>query len=68
MVHRHMTNETHAFVSDLTPNRATIEALGDETDLRGRFEDRCDGRVIRVPADSEVGERVWILTSEMRPN
>ena len=52
----------YAFVSDITPSRATVEAISDdEQDLQADFEDRHDGEIIEVTDDTQVGDRVWLI-------
>lgn len=58
---------SHAIVSDITPNRATVEALGAESEMRNRY-DRAPANwrlatvafKLRVDDAIKVGDRVWI--------
>ena len=57
---------TFAVLSDITPNRATVEAVHNDLD-RARDSAAYHGCEIVVPVECdrpEVGERVWIDRNE----
>lgn len=55
-----MTTETvHIAITDITPNRATVLAIGSVDDLTALYEDRDDVELIEAPA-AAIGERIWI--------
>lgn len=51
----------YAFISDITPSRATVEALGDsEYALEQEFSYR-NGDIVEVTDDTQVGDRIWLI-------
>jgi hypothetical protein len=60
-----MTNPTYALISDVTPNRATVEFVGsqEEAEAAGMHADAYAGCLLVPVADGvtvDVGDRVWI--------
>lgn len=61
---RVVTDTVIALISDVTPNRGTVERIIESLDDLPEIEDARD-RYVRVPAGTEVGVRIWYTDADL---